>query len=135
MAHPRETCLSAPTIGAGLETRCFDSPGFGAPANPGKAAYWTQRKSLDLPAKPPGSNFLPMTVIHMSEKGQIVVPKQARDKRGFGLGSAFAFLETKDGDLVFRPVNVNPKKTLFQHLQEFKGVEIRKRRHYARPRT
>ena len=36
-----------------------------------------------------------MTVVHMSEKGQIVVPKEIRDRRGFGNGSAFAVQETK----------------------------------------
>jgi AbrB family looped-hinge helix DNA binding protein len=39
----------------------------------------------------------------MSEKGQIVVPKEIRDRHGFGNGSAFAVLETKDGALSFRP--------------------------------
>jgi AbrB family looped-hinge helix DNA binding protein len=33
----------------------------------------------------------------MSEKGQIVVPKEIRDRRGFGNGSTFAVLETKAG--------------------------------------
>ncbi len=76
-----------------------------------------------------------MTVVHMSEKGQIVVPKESRDKRGFGNGSAFAFLETKDGDLVFRPVNVKPKWTLIEHLRGFQGVEIPARKHYGKPRV
>jgi len=76
-----------------------------------------------------------MNVVHMSEKGQIVVPKEARDKRGFGLGSAFAFMETKDGDLIFRPVNLKPKKTLIEHLEEFRGVEIPERKHHAKPRA
>ena len=60
----------------------------------------------------------------MSEKGQIVVPKQARDQRGFGQGSPFAFFESKDGDLVFRPINVHPKLTLLEHLRKFQGVSI-----------
>ena len=75
-----------------------------------------------------------MTIVHMSEKGQIMVPKEARDKRGFGLGSAFAFLEAKDGDLIFRPVKTRPKLTLIEHLKKFKGVEIAERTHHARPR-
>ena len=45
-----------------------------------------------------------MTIVHMSEKGQIVVPKNIRDERGFGNGSAFAVLETKSGAILFRPV-------------------------------
>jgi AbrB family looped-hinge helix DNA binding protein len=75
-----------------------------------------------------------MTIVRMSEKGQIVVPKEARDKRGYGLGSTFAFLEAKDGDLIFRPVNVEPKLSLIEHLKKFKGVEIPARSHHCPPR-
>ena len=75
-----------------------------------------------------------MTIVRMSEKGQIVVPKQARDKRGFRLGTAFAFLESKDGDLIFRPVNAKPKLTLIEHLKKFKGIEIPQRKHHSPPR-
>jgi AbrB family looped-hinge helix DNA binding protein len=71
----------------------------------------------------------------MSQKGQIMVPKESRSKRGFGRGSAFAFLETKDGDLIFRPVNVKPKKTLIEHLRQFQGVKIPVRKHLGKPRT
>ena len=45
-----------------------------------------------------------MTVVHMSEKGQIVVPKEIRDQHGYRNGSAFSVLETKAGALIFRPV-------------------------------
>ena len=75
-----------------------------------------------------------MTIVHMSEKGQIVVPKEAREKRGFRLGSAFAFLEAKGGDLIFRPVKTRPKLTLIEHLKKFKGIEIAQRAHHCRPR-
>jgi AbrB family looped-hinge helix DNA binding protein len=71
----------------------------------------------------------------MSQKGQIVVPKESRNKRGFGRGTAFAFLETKDGDLVFRPVNETPKKRLIEHLREFGGLEIPARKHRSKPRA
>lgn len=75
-----------------------------------------------------------MTIVHMSQKGQIVVPKEARDKRGFGLGSAFAFLEARDGDLIFRPVKTKPRLNLIEHLKKFKGVKIVERMHRCRPR-
>ena len=67
-----------------------------------------------------------MIIVHMSEKGQIVVPKQARDQRGFGQGKGpFAFFESKDGDLVFRPINVDSELTLLEHLRKFQtGVSI-----------
>jgi AbrB family looped-hinge helix DNA binding protein len=60
----------------------------------------------------------------MSEKGQIVVPKEIRDRHGFGNGSAFAVLETKDGALSFRPVSAKPKLDLIEHLKRLKGLEI-----------
>jgi AbrB family looped-hinge helix DNA binding protein len=60
----------------------------------------------------------------MSDKGQIVVPKPSRDKHGFGKGSAFAFLETRNGHLIFRPVKGKPKLSLIGHLRKLKGLAI-----------
>ena len=76
-----------------------------------------------------------MTIVHMSEKGQIVVPKEIRDSRGFDNGSAFVVLETKSGALVFRPVAVaQPKLDLVDHLLKLKGLDIPEREHHSRPR-
>jgi AbrB family looped-hinge helix DNA binding protein len=76
-----------------------------------------------------------MTIIHMSEKGQIVVPKNIRDEHGYGNGSAFAVLETKGGALVFRPVKTAPKMDLVDHLLRLKGFELAERKHLCPPRT
>lgn len=76
-----------------------------------------------------------MTVVHMSEKGQIVVPKPIRDQRGFGNGSAFVVLETKSGALVFRPIKNRPKMDLVDHLLRLKGIEIPERKHFCPPRV
>lgn len=75
-----------------------------------------------------------MTVIHMSEKGQIVVPKGIRDERGFGPGSAFAVVQSKDGDLILRPVKSRPKLSLIDHLRKFKGLEMPEIKAHVRPR-
>jgi AbrB family looped-hinge helix DNA binding protein len=75
-----------------------------------------------------------MTIVHMSEKGQVVVPKQIRDLRGFGNGSAFAVLETRNGAIVFRPLKKAPKVDLVDHLQRLKGLEIPEREHLSPPR-
>jgi AbrB family looped-hinge helix DNA binding protein len=75
-----------------------------------------------------------MTIIRMSEKGQIVVPKSIRDERGFGNGSAFAVLETKSGAIVFRPIKAPPKKDLVDHLLGLKGLDIPERKHLCPPR-
>lgn len=76
-----------------------------------------------------------MTVVHMSEKGQIVVPKEIRDERGFGNGTAFAVFQTKSGAIVFRPVLAEPKLDLVDHLLRLKGVDIPEMKFHARPRT
>jgi len=60
----------------------------------------------------------------MNEKGQIVVPKEIRDRYRLGSGSAFAVLEAKDGALSFRPVSAKPKLDLLEHLKRLKGLEI-----------
>jgi bifunctional DNA-binding transcriptional regulator/antitoxin component of YhaV-PrlF toxin-antitoxin module len=52
------------------------------------------------------------------------VPKEIRDRHGFGNGSAFAVLETKDGALSIRPVSARPKLDLIEHLKRLKGLEI-----------
>ena len=76
-----------------------------------------------------------MTVVHMSGKGHILVPKEIRDRRGFGNGSAFAVLETKAGALFFRPVQSEPKMDLVDHLLRLKGLEIPERKHFCHPRV
>jgi AbrB family looped-hinge helix DNA binding protein len=76
-----------------------------------------------------------MTIVHMSEKGQIMVPKDIRDQHGFGDGSAFAVSETKSGSIVFRPVKTAAKMDLVDHLLRLKGVDISERQHLCPPRT
>ena len=76
-----------------------------------------------------------MTVVHMSEKGQSVVPKEIRDQRGYGQGSAFAVLETKQGDLILRPMRTEPKQDLVDHLLRLKGLEIPEMHFHCPPRV
>jgi AbrB family looped-hinge helix DNA binding protein len=68
-----------------------------------------------------------MTIIHMSEKGRVVVPKKIRDKHGFGDGSAFAVLPTKSGSIVFRPIKTKSTMDVVDHLLRLKGGHIPKR--------
>ncbi len=76
-----------------------------------------------------------MTVVRMSEKGQIVVPKQIRDEKGYGNGTAFSVTQSKSGALVFRPVRGKPKLSLIDHLRKFKGVKIPRLKVYCPPRV
>ena len=65
-----------------------------------------------------------MTIVRMSEKGQIVVPEDIRDQHGFGNGSAFAVRKTKSGALLLRPIQPGPRKDLVDFLLDLKGFEI-----------
>ena len=75
-----------------------------------------------------------MTIVRMSEKGQIVVPKEIRDQSGFGNGSAFAVQRTKSGAIVLRPVT-RPKHDLVDHLLKLKGAEIPDMQFHGKPRV
>jgi len=70
----------------------------------------------------------------MSEKGQIVVPKNIRSQHGFRNGSAFAVRETKSGALVLRPIEKARKKDLIDMLLELKGLEIPEMHFHCPPR-
>ena len=76
-----------------------------------------------------------MTIVHMSEKGQVVVPKAARDELGLGLGSPLRFVLSKSGQLVFQPIHALPKKSLVSHLKALKGLELPERKHLCPPRV
>ncbi len=76
-----------------------------------------------------------MTIVRMSEKGQVVVPKAIRDARGLGNGSAFAVMETYNGSIVLCPIKAAPKMDLVEHLLRLKGLDIPDRRHFYAPRT
>ena len=75
-----------------------------------------------------------MTIVRMSEKGQIVVPKSIRDQHGFGNGSAFAVRETKTGTLLLRPVRTKGRKDLVDFLLNLKGFEVPEMQFHAAPR-
>lgn len=77
-----------------------------------------------------------MTIVHMSEKGQIVVPKNIRDQHGFKNGSAFAVRETKSGDLVLKPVHSPGKSGFIDAIRScMNGVEIPEMHFHNPPRV
>ena len=75
-----------------------------------------------------------MTIVHMSEKGQIVVPKDIRDRHGFENGSAFAVRQTKSGALLLRPVQAGRRKDLVDFLLDLKELEMPEMQFHAAPR-
>ena len=62
------------------------------------------------------------------------MPKNIRDAHGFGPGSAFAIVQSKDGDLILRPVKSKPKLNLIDHLRKFKELEIPQIKALVHPR-
>jgi AbrB family looped-hinge helix DNA binding protein len=73
-------------------------------------------------------------IVRMTDKGQVTIPKKARDKKGYGPGTAFMYVETKSSDVVFRPVNKKPKLSLIARLKRFKGLEMPRIKAHCPPR-
>ena len=76
-----------------------------------------------------------MEVLYMTEKGQVTVPRNARERRKLGYKSTLMFFESASGDMILRPAKPNPDVDLVDHLRRFKGLEIPERRHMAAPRV
>jgi AbrB family looped-hinge helix DNA binding protein len=72
----------------------------------------------------------------MSEKGQIIVPKEIREQHGYDKGSAFVIQQTRSGALVLRPVVTSrPKVNFIERLRRASaGVEIPEIRAHCPPR-
>ena len=75
-----------------------------------------------------------MIVIHMSANGRLVFQKSIRDVHGLRAGSAFAIVQSRNGDLILRPVIPKPNLTLINHLRKFKGLEVPEIKAQVRPR-
>lgn len=77
-----------------------------------------------------------MTIVHMSAKGQIVVPKNIRDQHGFRNGSAFAVRQTKSGVLVLKPVQSTGKRGFIDAIRGcMNGMEIPEMHFHNPPRV
>ena len=72
--------------------------------------------------------------VTMSEEGQIVVPKEARERRHLGKGAELQFIDDESGDLIFRPVKTSPTLDLVDRLRELRGLVVLERKHYCSPR-
>ena len=76
-----------------------------------------------------------MEMLYMTEKGQVTVPVDSRDRNKLSGGSVLMFLETKSGVMVLKPVREKPEMTLLQHLRRFKGVEFPQIKAHCAPRV
>jgi AbrB family looped-hinge helix DNA binding protein len=59
----------------------------------------------------------------ISSKGQVVIPREIRNRRQLQPGDDLLVLELSNGDIVLRPVR-KPRKSLVWHLKQLQGVEI-----------
>jgi AbrB family looped-hinge helix DNA binding protein len=77
-----------------------------------------------------------MTVVTMSEKGQIIVPKDIRDQHGWDKGSIFAVEQSRSGVVHLRPLTKRrPKVTFLEALRRaVAGVEIPEIKAHCPPR-
>jgi AbrB family looped-hinge helix DNA binding protein len=75
-----------------------------------------------------------MNTTLLMDKGRVTIPKESRTRYGIGDGDSLQFFETKSGAMVLRPVRTRPKKSLFEHLKNFKGVEIPEMKFHSAPR-
>ena len=63
----------------------------------------------------------------ISSKGQVVIPRPVRERRGFRPGDDFQLLELSNGDIELRPFRA-PKRSLVWHLQRLRGLKIPRQR-------
>jgi AbrB family looped-hinge helix DNA binding protein len=59
----------------------------------------------------------------ISSKGQVVLPREIRDRRQLQPGDDLLVLELSNGDILLRPVR-KPRKSLLWHLRQLRGTEI-----------
>jgi AbrB family looped-hinge helix DNA binding protein len=59
----------------------------------------------------------------ISSKGQVVIPREVRNRRQLQAGDDLLVLELSNGDILLRPVR-KPKKSLSWHLKQLRGLEI-----------
>jgi AbrB family looped-hinge helix DNA binding protein len=59
----------------------------------------------------------------ISSKGQVVIPREIRDRRRLEPGDDLLVLELSNGDILLRPVR-KPKRSLVWHLRQLRGLEV-----------
>jgi AbrB family looped-hinge helix DNA binding protein len=59
----------------------------------------------------------------MSSKGQVVIPRQVRERQEIRAGDDFLLFELSNGDLLLRRSRP-PKKSLAWHLRRMRGIKI-----------
>lgn len=66
-------------------------------------------------------------LVKMSEKGQLVVPRQIREKEGFKSSDRFVAIDVKDG-VLFKKVEMPEVKIEFESLSKDIRAHLKKRK-------
>ena len=67
----------------------------------------------------------------ISSKGQIVIPRQVRERQEMRPGDDFVLLELSNGDILLRRSRP-PKKSLVWHLRRLRGLELKRKNEQVR---
>ncbi len=67
----------------------------------------------------------------ISSKGQVVIPRQIRERQEIRPGDDFLLFELSNGDILLRRSRP-PKKSLAWHLRQMRGLELERKRQPVR---
>lgn len=67
----------------------------------------------------------------ISSKGQLVIPRQVRERQEIRAGDDFVLFELSNGDILLRRSRA-PKRSLAWHLRRLRGLELRRSGETAR---
>ena len=67
----------------------------------------------------------------ISSKGQIVIPRQVRERQEIRPGDDFVLFELSNGDILLRRSRL-PKKSLVWHLRRLRGLELERQNEQVR---
>jgi AbrB family looped-hinge helix DNA binding protein len=78
-----------------------------------------------------GKKILHDVTTRISSKGQIVIPRQVRERQKIQPGDDFVLLELSNGDILLRHIQ-RPKKSLVWHLRRLQGLKLNRNREPVR---
>jgi AbrB family looped-hinge helix DNA binding protein len=61
----------------------------------------------------------------ISSKGQVVIPRQVRERQEIRAGDDFLLFELSNGDILLRRSRP-PKRSLAWHLRQMRGLELKR---------
>lgn len=72
-----------------------------------------------------------MMTTTISSKGQVVIPRQVRERQEIRPGDDFVLFELSNGDILLRRSRL-PKRSLAWHLRRLRGLKLQRNRERVR---